>query len=171
VDCVLAPVGGGGRASGVAAAVKGLSPATSVIGVEPALAADAAESLARGVRGEWPVEWTYRTMADGLRTALSDLTFAHLRAHLDKIVTVSEEEIRDAMRRLAFEGRLVVEPSGAVATAAYLHHRDELPVGRAVAILSGGNVDPAVLTQTLATPAPDPPQDPVDLAVVVDHLP
>jgi threonine dehydratase len=145
VDCVLVPVGGGGLASGVATAIKALRPATAVIGVEPALAGDAADSLSAGELRKWPVEDTYRTVADGLRTGLSPRTFAHLSERLDGMVTVSEEEILDAMGRLMRGSRVVVEPSGAVATAAYLHHRSELPPGRTVAVISGGNADPKLL--------------------------
>jgi threonine dehydratase len=147
VEVVLVPVGGGGLASGVAAAVTALRPRAQVIGVEPELAADARESLAAGALRPWPPEQTYRTVADGLRTALSELTLAHLRARLAGIVTVSEQEILDATGRLLHDARLVAEPSGAVATAAYLSHRDELPSGRTVAVVSGGNIDPALLRQ------------------------
>jgi threonine dehydratase len=66
------------------------------------------------------------------------------------MVTVTEDEIRDAVRTLARQARLVAEPSGAVTTAAYLHHADELPTGRTVAIVSGGNVDPALFAEILA---------------------
>jgi threonine dehydratase len=149
VSAVLVPVGGGGLASGVATAVKALRPDVPVIGVEPEVAADAQESLASGTVVVWPVEQTYRTSADGLRTNLSELTLAHLRERLDGIVTVAEEEIRSAMGRLVRSARLVVEPSGAVATAAYLFHRDRLPPGRTVAVVTGGNVDPAVLAEVL----------------------
>jgi threonine dehydratase len=145
VDVVLVPVGGGGLASGVATAVKALRPAARVIGVEPELAADARDSLAAGTLVSWPVEQTYRTIADGLRTNLSELTFAHLRERLDGIVTVSEREIAAAVGRLVRGTRIVVEPSGAVAAAARLYHRDELPAGPTVAIVSGGNIDPARL--------------------------
>jgi threonine dehydratase len=142
---VLVPVGGGGLASGVATAVKALSPSTPVIGVEPSLAADAAESLAAGRLITWPVAETSRTVADGLRTALSELTFAHLAARLDGIVTVSEEEILSTVGSLAREYRIVAEPSGAVAPAAWLHHapavreRFDLGDGPVVAVVSGGN--------------------------------
>ncbi|HEX2772674.1 MAG TPA: threonine/serine dehydratase [Micromonosporaceae bacterium] len=152
VEVVLVPVGGGGLASGVATAVKALRPEAAVIGVEPAYAADAQESLAAGEVVVWGVERTYRTSADGLRTHLSALTFAHLRERLDAIVTVTEEEIAAALARLVRGARLVVEPSGAVATAAYLFHRDELPAGRTVAVVSGGNVDPAVLAAAISSP-------------------
>jgi threonine dehydratase len=150
VDTVLVPVGGGGLASGVATAVRSLAPHVTVIGVEPALAADAAESLAAGELRIWPTEQTYRTVADGLRTNLSALTLAHLRVHLAGIVTVTDEEILSTVRVLARSARIVAEPSGAVAMAAYLHRRDELPGGRTVAIVSGGNIEPGLLARVLA---------------------
>lgn len=145
VDTVLVPVGGGGLASGVAAAIKGVSSTTRVIGVEPELAADARESLERGEPVVWPEELTYRTLADGVRTCLSPLTFAHLRAHLDGIVTVTEDEIRSAVRDLARQSRLVAEPSGALTTAAYLAGPERF--GRTAAIISGGNLDPDLLAE------------------------
>ncbi|MEV1288225.1 threonine/serine dehydratase [Micromonospora sp. NPDC049679] len=145
LDVVLVPVGGGGLASGVATAIRELAPEAAVIGVEPEYAADAHQSLAAGEVVVWDEARTYRTSADGLRTSLSPLTFAHLRERLDDIVTVTEAEIAAAMARLVRDARLVVEPSGAVATAARLFRINELPRGRAVAVVSGGNVDPAVL--------------------------
>ncbi|MGW4206674.1 threonine ammonia-lyase [Lentzea sp. NPDC004789] len=149
VDLVLVPVGGGAIASGVAAAIKALSPGTSVIGVEPELAADAAEGLRSGELATWSMDLTGRTVADGLRTNLSPLTFAHLREHLDGIVTVSEDEILSTVRMLATQAHLIVEPSGAVAAAAYLHHRSSLPGGRCAAVLSGGNIDTGLLAGLL----------------------
>jgi threonine dehydratase len=145
VDVVLVPVGGGGLASGVATAVKALRPSAAVVGVEPSLAADARDSLAAGKLVTWPVEQAYRTIADALRVPLSALTLAHLQERLDGIVTVSDDEIRFAVRELARTARLVVEPGGAAAVAAYLHHRSSLPTGRTVAVVSGGNVDPELL--------------------------
>ncbi|GGM20662.1 threonine ammonia-lyase [Micromonospora yangpuensis] len=149
VDVVLVPVGGGGLASGVSTAVRELRPSATVIGVEPALAADAHESLTSGTLTSWEPERTYRTAADGLRTNLSELTFAHLTERLDRVVTVSEEEIMAATVRLVREARLVVEPSGAVALAARLFHAAELPPGRTVAVVTGGNIDPARLAALL----------------------
>jgi threonine dehydratase len=149
VACVLVPVGGGGLASGVAAAVKALRPSVAVIGVEPELAGDAAEGFAAGELRQWPLELTYRTIADGLRTNLSERTFAHLRAHVDNVVTVSEKQIEEAMRAIAVGSRLVAEPSGAVSVAGYLAHGEALPPGPAVAVISGGNVDPAALAKVL----------------------
>ncbi|HET8657581.1 MAG TPA: threonine/serine dehydratase [Micromonosporaceae bacterium] len=151
VEVVLVPVGGGGLASGVATAVRALHPSVRVVGVEPELAADARESLRSGELVVWPVEQTYRTMADGLRTHLSELTLAHLRARLDGIVTVSESQIGEAVGVLAREARLVVEPSGALGVAALRHHTAELPVGRTVAVLTGGNLDPALLAALIVS--------------------
>jgi threonine dehydratase len=149
---VLVPVGGGGIASGVAVAVKSLLLGAKVIGVEPELAADARDSLREGRIVTWPADLVGRTIADGQRTAhIGRIPFAHLRRHLDGIVTVGEDEIARAMVRGARESRLVLEPSGATTLAALLFHSDELPPAlRAVAILSGGNVDPARYEELLA---------------------
>ena len=156
---VLVPVGGGGLASGVAAAVKALRPGARVIGVEPALAADARESLARGEIVEWSAADVSRTIADGTRTqALGVRTFAHLRALLDGIVTVSEAEIAAGVRLAAEEARLVVEPSGALGIAALRFHAAEAGVvglaGPVVCVVSGGNVDPARYRAYLEAPIP-----------------
>jgi threonine dehydratase len=141
VEVILTPVGGGGLASGIATAVKALDPAIKVFGVEPELAADAKESFEADELREWPVEKTYRTSADGLRTNLSRLTLAHLRKNLDGIITVSENEIAASVGLIARESKLVAEPSGAVATAAFLFHGNDLPSGRTVSVISGGNLD------------------------------
>jgi threonine dehydratase len=156
---VLVPVGGGGLASGVAAAVKALRPAARVIGVEPALAADARDSLARGEIVEWSAADVSRTIADGTRTqALGPRTFAHLRALLDGIVVVSEDEIAAAVRIAAEEARLVVEPSGALGIAALRFHAGEAGVagagGPVVCVVSGGNVDPERYRAYLEAPIP-----------------
>lgn len=151
VDLVLSPVSGGGLLSGVAAAVKSARPEAKVFGVEPELAGDTAESYRTGKIVTWPAEMTSRTIADGLRTqSVGVRNFAHIRAYVDGIVTVSEAEIRAAMRAILATTRLVPEPSGAVTTAALLFHANELPAYRkAAAIVSGGNVDPALLAEVL----------------------
>nr|BFE46775.1 threonine/serine dehydratase [Saccharothrix mutabilis subsp. capreolus] len=145
VATVLVPVSGGGLISGVATAVKAVRPAARVVGVEPELAADAAASLRAGELVRWPAADRERTSADGLRAQPSELTFAHIRELVDDIVTVSEAEIAAAVGRLARQARLVVEPSGAVTTAAYL----KSPSARTVAVISGGNVDPEVFATML----------------------
>jgi threo-3-hydroxy-L-aspartate ammonia-lyase len=146
VENVLIPVSGGGLASGIGTAIKALCPQANVFGVEPELAADAAESLRAGRRIEWSIEDRNRTIADGLRSVPSELTFAHLQRVLDDIITVTEDEIRAAVRELAFRAHVIAEPSGAVALAAY---RKGTPPGRTVMIMSGGNIEPAMLTEIL----------------------
>jgi len=154
VDLVLSPVSGGGLLSGVATAVKLLRPDTKVYGIEPELAGDTAESFHSGRIVTWAAELTSRTICDGLRTqSVGERNFVHIQRYVDGIITVTEAEIRAAMRAIVATARLVPEPSGAVTTAALLFHADDLPpYKKAVAIVSGGNVDPrllaAVLTET-----------------------
>jgi threonine dehydratase len=156
VDGVLVPVSGGGLIGGVATAIKALSPGTRVIGVEPELAADAAESFRTGQRVSWPPEQTYRTIADGLRTtSVGEIPWRQIQKYVDDVITVSEDEIRDGVRRLAADARLVAEPSGAVPFAAYLHHASELGVdGNVVAVVSGGNLAMDTLARIVAPDAP-----------------
>ena len=124
---VLVPVGGGGLASGVATAVRALRPSAASSASSRTCAADARESLERGEIVRWPAELVSRTAADGTRTqALGARTFAHLRAYLDAIVTVSEAEIAAAVRLGAERSRLVVEPSGALGIAAMAFHAREI---------------------------------------------
>jgi threonine dehydratase len=151
VDLVLSPVSGGGLLGGVAAAVKQLRPRAKVFGIEPELAGDTAESFRSGKIVTWAAELTSRTIADGLRTqSVGERNFAHIQAFVDGVITVTEAEIRAAMRAIVATARLVPEPSGAVTTAALLFHAAELPAFRnAVAIVSGGNVDPALLAEVL----------------------
>jgi threonine dehydratase len=156
VDLVVSPVSGGGLLSGIAAAVKQLSPKTKIFGIEPELAGDTAESFRDGKIVTWPAELTSRTIADGLRTqSVGVRNFAHIQAFVDGIITVTEAEIRAAMRAIISSTRLVPEPSGAVATAALLFHGDQLPNYRkAVAVVSGGNVDPELLAEVLTETEP-----------------
>jgi threonine dehydratase len=151
VDLVLSPVSGGGLLSGVSAAIRQLVPHALVVGVEPELAADASESFRTGHIVTWGAELTTRTIADGLRTqSLGVRNFAHIQAFVDRIVTVTEAEIRAAMRAIVAATRLVPEPSGAVTTAALLFHAHQLPpYKKAVAIISGGNVAPEMLAEIL----------------------
>src|SRR5581483_2297173 len=101
VDLVLAPVGGGGLLSGVAAAIRQQRPECRIVGVEPEFAGDAAASLQQGRIVQFTVEQTARTLADGLRTqSLGTRNFAHIQRYVDRIVTVTEQEIEEAMRAL-----------------------------------------------------------------------
>jgi threonine dehydratase len=151
VDLVLVPISGGGLISGIAAAIRASCPGAAVVGVEPELAADARESLRRGERVAWPAADTQRTIADALRVEqVGVLPFAHLRELVTDIVTVSEDEMLTAVRLLARQARLIAEPGGAAAVAAWLFHATKLPTARTpVAVLSGGNIDPALLAEIL----------------------
>ncbi len=159
VSAVLVPVGGGGLASGVAAAIRALAPGAKVIGVEPELAADARASLERGHIVRWDADLVSRTIADGTRTqSIGVLNFAHLSTQMDRVVTVSEPEIAAAVRLAAEEARLVVEPSGALAAAAMRFHARESGLdpadGPIVGVVSGGNVDPNQYRHYLEAPVP-----------------
>ncbi|MGD0598531.1 MAG: threonine/serine dehydratase [Terriglobales bacterium] len=174
VETVLVPVGGGGLISGVSAAIKlsntALShpalghpqlghpqlgqaklvqPRAKVIGVEPELASDARASLRAGRIVSFPAEQVSQTLADGLRTqSIGAINFEHIRAYVDDIVSVTEDEIREAMRALSANAKTLAEPSGAVAAAAFLFHADELPkTAINVAVISGGNIDPTLLAE------------------------
>jgi len=154
-DLVLSPVSGGGLLSGVATGIKLGAPSLSpiphplsplVYGCEPALAADATESFRTKTLVEWPAADTTRTICDGLRTqSLGQLNFEHILKFVDGIVTVTESEIRTATRLILHCTGIVAEPSGAVTLAAALFHADQLPAAaNIVAIVSGGNIDPAL---------------------------
>lgn len=145
---VLIPVSGGGLASGIGTAIRALCPQARIYGVEPELAADTSQSLREGHRVDWTIEDRNRTIADGLRSQPSELTFAHLQHVLDGMITVTEAEIRSAVRELVYRARMVSEPSGAVTLAAY--RQGATPPGETVLILSGGNIEPRMLQQILA---------------------
>lgn len=140
VDVAVIPVGGGGLLSGMAVALRSRNPRIRIIGVEPEVADDARQSLVAGciVTIGQP-----QTIADGVATtALGTLTFPILQALVDEIVTVSEDHIRDAVRFIATRMKQVVEPTGALTTAALLNHRVADIAGRNVlTVFCGGNAD------------------------------
>ena len=154
VETVLVPVGGGGLISGVSAAIKLRNPnpgqpKVRVIGVEPELASDAQASLRAGRVVSFPAEQVLQTMADGLRTqSVGAINLEHIRAYVDDIISVTEDEIREATRLLSANPKTVAEPSGAVAPAAFFFHARELPhTSINVAVISGGNIDPKLLAE------------------------
>nr|WP_295921618.1 threonine/serine dehydratase [uncultured Dyadobacter sp.] len=138
LDAVVAPVGGGGLLSGTALAAKFFSPGTAVFAGEPEGAADAVLSFRSGKIEQAPY---INTIADGLLTYLGDKTFPIIRSEVTDIFTVSDEEIIQAMRYLLERMKLVVEPSGAVATAAVLKNKSFFAGKKVGIIISGGNVD------------------------------
>ena len=156
VECVLVPVGGGGLIAGIATAIKLSKPSVKVSGVEPEWAADAQASLRAGKIVEFTPEQVTRTAADGLRTqSIGAINFDHIRQYVDDIVTVTEAEIREAMERLASDPKTLAEPSGAVASAAFLFHQSELPRTKMnVAVISGGNIEPELLAEIRLKRAP-----------------
>jgi threonine dehydratase len=144
VEAVIVPIGGGGLIAGIAIAIKALRPDVRVIGAEPEGADDAARSLRAGAIVELE---RIETIADGLRARrIGNLPFAAIHTHVDEIVTVSEQAILDATRMLLTTVHMVAEPSGAVAVAAALSRP---PGDRVVAVVSGGNVDVALLYSLL----------------------
>jgi threonine dehydratase len=147
VGTVLVPIGGGGLAAGVAAAIKLSRPGIAVVGVEPAGAASMKQSIDAG-----EIRTLDRTesMADGLMAVRpGDLNFAHVRRFVDRIDTVDEEDIASALRWLFREVKLVAEPSGSVTVAAARRAAPSYtpPV---VAVVSGGNLDSAVIAKYLS---------------------
>lgn len=138
LEIVMAPVGGGGLLSGTALAVSGVSPTSIVIAAEPERADDAYRSFYSGKL--IPVE-NPDTIADGLRTSLSQMTFSIIRKYVTDIVTVSEENIVAAMRHIWERMKIVVEPSAAVPLGAMLSNRERFAGRRIGIVLSGGNVD------------------------------
>jgi threonine dehydratase len=149
VRTVFCPVSGGGLLGGLSAAIKLSRPEVRVVGVEPELANDAFQSFKAGHIVAISAEQATSTIADGLRVQqLGARTWPHIQAFVDDIVTVSEADIRAAMRAIAGEARLIAEPSGAASTAGALAYGAELATS--VAVVSGGNVDPAFYAAVVA---------------------
>jgi threo-3-hydroxy-L-aspartate ammonia-lyase len=141
LDLVVVPVGGGGLIAGCATAAKALRPGIRIVGVEPEAGDDTRRSLAAGERVQVGVP---RTIADGLQTAEpGELTFEVNRRLVDEVVTVSDDEILDAMAFLFDRLKIVAEPSGAVGVAALLMGRLGAAAGKVGVVISGGNVGAA----------------------------
>jgi len=144
VRSIYVPVGGGGQIAGVSAAVKRMRSSVRVVGVEPAGAARMTASMAAGR----PVTLdSTASIADGLLTLRpGDLTFAHVQAFVDEVVTVTDDEIAAAVKWIYYEAKIVTEPSGAAAVAASLRALEP----DTVAVVSGGNVDPGAFAGYIA---------------------
>jgi threonine dehydratase len=143
---ILVPTGGGGLLAGIATAVKGLRPDVRVVGVQAEGAAAYPRSLAEG----HPVALErMSTMADGIAVGCpGEVPFAAIERYVDEVVTVSEEALSRALLMLLERAKLVVEPAGVAAVAALMDHPDRFPAP-AVAVLSGGNVDPFLLMRVI----------------------
>lgn len=138
LDMILAPVGGGGLMSGTSIAARFLQPGIQIIGSEPELANDAYLSFTLGKR-QFPD--TTQTIADGLRTTLSERTFRIISQNVNQIITVSEEAIVRSMRHIWERMNIIIEPSCAVPFAAISKGEVEMTGKKAGIILTGGNVD------------------------------
>jgi len=147
-DVVVFPIGGGGLAAGMAVALRSLVPGVRLYGVQAEGAASMKASLDRGQLTELP---SISTIADGIAVKRpGDLTYAVIRDLLDDVLTVSDEEIREAMRVMVSEATVVPEPAGASGVAAVLSTRFPWPAGRrAIVVVTGGNVDRELLQEVL----------------------
>ena len=150
LDAIVVPIGGGGLISGCSIAAKSLRPGIRVIGVEPADGNDTYLSMAAKKRVEIP---TPQTIADGLRSPCPGaITFPIIQRNVERIVLVSDDEIRAAVKFLLTRLKILVEPSGAVTAAAALFKRLPAEVVRVGIVLSGGNVDFDFLATLQASP-------------------
>lgn len=138
LDVVIAPVGGGGLMSGTSTCVKGINSKTKVIGAEPINANDAWKSFTTGTLTP---SVNPLTIADGLLTSLSELTFSIIRKNVDDIFTVSEESIISSMKLVWERMKIIIEPSSATVFAAVMENRQFFSGKRVGLIISGGNVD------------------------------
>ena len=145
LDALLTPCGGGGLFAGASTAAKGLNPRVRCFPVESELSDDTRQSFLKGERVKIPPP---PTIADGMRTQTPGaLTFPVLQRHAEDVLTVSEDEIVEAMRFLLFRLKILVEPTGAVAAAAALFRKLPADVGSVGVVISGGNVDPDALAR------------------------
>jgi len=139
LDALIAPIGGGGLLAGCATIAKALNPDIRIFGAEPELSNDTYLSLKAGRRVEIEMQ---ETIADGLRSPQPGaLTFPIIKRHVEQVILVSDDQLREAVKFLLLRMKLLVEPSGVIAAAAVLYHK--LPKGiRSIGvILSGGNLD------------------------------
>ena len=145
LDALLTPCGGGGLFAGASTAAKAMRPEIRCFPVESELSDDTRQSFRKGERVHIPPP---ATIADGMRTQTPGaLTFPVLRQNAEDVLTVSEDEIVEAMRLLLFRLKMLVEPTGAVAAAAALFGKLPEGVGRVGVVISGGNVDPEALAR------------------------
>jgi threo-3-hydroxy-L-aspartate ammonia-lyase len=148
LDCILTPCSGGGLFAGVSTAAKSIKPAIRCYAVEPDSANDTQQSIANGERVKIPPP---PTIADGLRVQTpGELTFSITRVYADQVLTVSDQEIIEAMRFMLFRMKLLVEPSGAAGAAAVFSRRLPDDMKRVGVVLSGGNIDAEVLAQLIS---------------------
>ncbi|SEG14692.1 L-threonine ammonia-lyase [Caloramator fervidus] len=147
VDAVVVPIGGGGIISGIAIAIKEIKPSVKIIGVQAEVIASTKASLDAGKIVTLP---GVKSLADGISVKTpGDLTFEIIKKYVDDVVTVSEEEIEDAIYRLLRRSKLVVEGAGATTVAAVVNGKVNMPGKNVVCVLTGGNIDPIVLANII----------------------
>src|SRR6266704_2538255 len=152
LDCILTPCSGGGLLAGVSTAAKSIKPSIKCFAVEPETANDTQQSVAKGERLKISPP---PTIADGLRVQTpGSLTFPITRANADEVLTVSDAEILTTMRFMLFRMKILVEPSGAAAAAAVFHRKIKSDCRRVGVVLSGGNVDPEILSRVVSDARP-----------------
>jgi threonine dehydratase len=145
LDCILAPCSGGGLFAGVATAAKSINPQIRCFPVEPTTADDTRQSFLKGERVSIPPP---PTIADGLRVPIpGKLTFPIVQAMAEDVLTVSDEEIIETLKFVLFRMKLLVETSGVTAAAAVLFHKLPADIKRVGVVLSGGNIDPDLLSK------------------------
>jgi threonine dehydratase len=143
LDCLVVPCSGCGLLAGCAVATKHLHPSTRIFGVEPEAGNDTWQSMRKGERVEIDVP---KTIADGLQApSPGKLTFPIVKELVEDILLVSDDELMTAMRFILERMKVLVEPSGAAGAAAMLHRKLDVTGKRVGVILSGGNVDLAML--------------------------
>ncbi len=147
IDTVVVPIGGGGLISGIAFALKSLKSDIKIIGVE----AEGAQSMKKSIeKGEIVPLVNLNTIADGIAVKTpGPLTFEMVKVYVDDLITVTDEEIANAMYMLLTRNKIVAEPAGAVSLAAILSRKIEMKNKRVCAVISGGNVDYNLLTQII----------------------
>ena len=147
LDCLLTPCSGGGLFAGVSTAAKSIKPSIRCFAVEPETANDTQQSIAKGERVKIPPP---STIADGLRVhSPGALTFPITQQNAGGVLTVTEEEIIETLRFILFRMKLLVEPSGVAAAAAVLFKKLPEDLRRVGVVLSGGNIDPDILSQLM----------------------
>lgn len=147
VDAIVVPIGGGGVISGIAVAAKSIKPEVKIIGVQAEVIASTKASFEAGHIVTVP---GVKSLADGISVATPGaLTFEIMKEYVDEVVTVSEEEIEDAIFMLAQRSKLVVEGAGATTIAAVMNKKINMPGKNIVTVLTGGNIDVAVLANII----------------------
>lgn len=146
-DAIVVPIGGGGLISGIAVAAKALKPKIKIIGVQPEIIASAKASLEKGKLVTLP---GVKSLADGISVCTpGNIAFEYIKKYVDEIVTVSEDEIAYGIFHLVERGKLVCEGAGASTVAAILSDKINMPNKNVVAVLSGGNIDIAILSKII----------------------